>query len=233
VLAGEDDVRTPVETAAAVAKLLPQATFLAVPDAAHSVLDWPSGGCARRGLRDFLANRPIKPCRRKKRLVPLEKIAPTSLAQLSPAPRTAGRSGRTATAVKRTLEDAGLQFDASFFGPRGPFSWIPGLRSGRFIHRDIGYVFDRLEYVPGVRLSGVLRGTNFTRGYLRVFGRSAAAGRLRLRRGVLSGRLGGRRVRVPIPVELPRIEQHSIRIEFDVGSNRHRFPPLPLAARGL
>jgi pimeloyl-ACP methyl ester carboxylesterase len=224
VLSGEDDLRTPLATAAAVAKQLPRATLLSVPDAGHSVLDWPNAGCARRALRDFLASRSIKPCRRGRRVVPLEPIAPTSPSQLAPIGGVPGHPGRTLAAVKRTLEDAGAQFDANFFSPLGAGSALPGLRGGRFTLKSFGFDLQRLEYVPGVRLSGELRGQFFSSGQLRVFGPAASPGRLRARHGVLSGRLGGRRVSLRIPPELPRIEQHSVRVEFDVGEGRRRSP---------
>ena len=237
LLSGEDDLRTPVATAAAVARQLPRATLVSVPDAGHSVLDWPNAGCARRALRDFLANLPVKQCPRgKKRIVPLEPIAPSALGQLLPIGGVIGRAGRTLAAVKRTLTDAGMQFDANFFSPLGVAGSIPGLRGGRFSLKTFGFAFDELEYVPGVRLSGELRGQFFSSGSLRVHGPAASPGRLRARHGVLSGRLGGQRVRLPVPTELPRIEQHTVRIEFDVGESRRRSPvaggsmPLPPSA---
>jgi pimeloyl-ACP methyl ester carboxylesterase len=238
LLSGEDDLRTPLATAAAVAKQLPRATLVSVPDAGHSVLDWPNAGCARRALRDFLANEPIKPCpRSKKRVVPLEPIAPASLDRLFPL-RVPGRPGRTLAAVKRTLEDAGVQFDSNFFSPLGVGGALPGLRGGRFSLKSFGFAFQALEYVPGVKLSGRLRGQFFTSGQLRIFGRAASSGRLRARHGVLSGRLGGRPVSLRIPSELPRIEQHSVNLEIDVGEGRRRSPvaagtmPLPPSSAG-
>ena len=237
VLSGEDDLRTPLATAVAVAKQLPRATLVSVPDAGHSVLDWPNAGCARRALRDFLANRSIKLCPRgKKRVVPLEPIAPAALTQLSPIRGVPGRAGRTLAAVKRTLEDAGMQFDANYFSPLGVGVALPGLRSGRFSLKSFGFAFQGLEYVPGVRLTGELRGQFFSSGHLRVFGPAASAGRLRARHGILSGRLGGRRVRLRVPSELPRIEQQAVRLVFEVGDGRRHSPvaagstPLPPSA---
>jgi hypothetical protein len=58
---------------------------------------------------------------------------------------------------------------------------------------------------------------------------------LRVHRGVLSGRLGGRRVSLRIPSGLPRIEQQSVTLEVSVGDARRRSPvaagstPLPSA----
>jgi pimeloyl-ACP methyl ester carboxylesterase len=236
VLSGEDDLRTPLATAKAVANQLPRATLVSVPDAGHSVLDWPNATCARRALREFLADRQVRPCRPGRRVVPLEPIAPASLAELAPIGGVTGRPGRTLAAIRRTLQDAGKEFDASFFSPAGPLSATPGLRGGWSMLKTFGFAFKGFEYVPGVRLTGKLRGQFFTSGYLRVSGSAASRGTLRLRRGVLSGRLGGRRVSVRIPPELPRLEQHSVRLVFDGGESRRRSPiaagsaPLPSSA---
>jgi pimeloyl-ACP methyl ester carboxylesterase len=230
VLAGEDDIRTPLESAVAVARMLPRAVVLTVPDVGHSVLDWPNAGCGRRALRDFLADRAIAPCRHHRRLVPLEPLAPTALSQLPPARGVPGRAGRTAAAVKRTLDDAALQLQTTMFSS-GPLfrTGVSGLRGGQAVIASFGYQVERLEYVPGVKLSGQLRGERFSRGFLRVFGDAAARGRLRLRRGVLSGRLGGHRVRVAIPPDLPAVVQ-GFSFELSIGSSRRRTP---LAVGGL
>jgi hypothetical protein len=57
--------------------------------------------------------------------------------------------------------------------------------------------FHNVQYVPGVKINGTLHMTRQPHGVLRVSGRSAARGRLVFRRnGTVTGRLGGRRVRV-------------------------------------
>jgi pimeloyl-ACP methyl ester carboxylesterase len=236
ILSGQDDIRTPLSTAQAVARQLPNATLVSVPDVGHSVLDWPNAGCARRALRDFLANHAIKPCHPGKRVVPLEPIAPAALAQLAPI-HAPGRAGRTLAAIRRTLQDAGREFDASFFSPSGPFVAIPGLRDGWAMLKNFGIALRRFEYVPGVKLTGKFEGRSFSRGHLRVFGDAGSNGTLRVHRGVLSGRLGGHRVRLRIPSGLPRIEQQSVTLEVDVGEGRRRSPlaagsaPLPPSGR--
>jgi pimeloyl-ACP methyl ester carboxylesterase len=233
VLSGQDDLRTPLSTAQAVARQLPRATLVSVPDVGHSVLDWPNGACGRRALRDFLADQPIKPCHPGKRVVPLEPVAPTTLAQLTPIHGIPGRAGRTLAAIRRTLQDAGKELEAAFFSPTGPQSAIPGLRGGWSMLKRFGFALRHFEYVPGVQVTGKLRGRSFSSGYLRILGGAASHGTLRLRRGVLSGRLDGRRVSLRIPSELPRIEQESVSIEVDVGEGRRRSPvaagstPLP------
>ena len=98
--------------------------------------------------------------------------------------------------------------------------------------KSFGVALRRFEYVPGVRLTGKFKGRSFSSGYLHVFGEAGSNGTLRVRRGVLVGRLGGRRVRLRIPSGLPRIEQ-SATIEVSVGEGTRRSPlaagstPLP------
>jgi pimeloyl-ACP methyl ester carboxylesterase len=60
IVSGMDDLRTPVEDAAALAATSPQARLLEVPDLGHSVIS--SSGCARRALVRFIAAQPISEC---------------------------------------------------------------------------------------------------------------------------------------------------------------------------
>jgi hypothetical protein len=60
VVSGMDDLRTPVEDAAALAATSPTARLLRVPDVGHSVIE--SSGCARRALGHFLNDEPISEC---------------------------------------------------------------------------------------------------------------------------------------------------------------------------
>ncbi|MFL5896659.1 MAG: alpha/beta hydrolase, partial [Thermoleophilaceae bacterium] len=60
VLSGEDDLRTPTETAREVAGRIPGAQFLPVPDHGHSLIG--SSGCAARALVRFMAGGEAAPC---------------------------------------------------------------------------------------------------------------------------------------------------------------------------
>ena len=59
LLAGEQDLRTPLEGARAVAARLPRARLLRVRDTGHSVLGTDVSGCAARAMRNFFANRRV------------------------------------------------------------------------------------------------------------------------------------------------------------------------------
>jgi pimeloyl-ACP methyl ester carboxylesterase len=202
ILSGQDDLRTPLEVATAVARRLPRATVVSVPNVGHSVLDWPNAICARRALVAFFRDRLIQRCNGAAKLVPVEKLAPTALAQLKPQRGRPVRVGRTLTAVERTLEDTGIQFIGAAFALDVFRPGIGGLRGGTTRFKSYGFALDHVEYVPGVRVSGQLRGDRLSRGFIRVTGAAAASGRMRLRHGVLRGRLGGGRVRLRLPADV-------------------------------
>jgi hypothetical protein len=76
-----------------------------------------------------------------------------------------------------------------------------GLRAGRYrIDGEGTLVLDGVSYVPGVTVSGRIEelGSRRQHGLLRVSGRTAAPGLLRVRRERVGGRLGGRRVRTTL-----------------------------------
>jgi pimeloyl-ACP methyl ester carboxylesterase len=60
IVSGLDDLRTPVEDAAALAATSPSARLLRVPDVGHSVIG--SSGCARRALGHFIRDEPVSDC---------------------------------------------------------------------------------------------------------------------------------------------------------------------------
>lgn len=200
LLAGEDDLRTPLEGTRRVAPGLPHATLLAVPDTGHDVLDSEFAGCSRRALRNFFSNRAIRQCRRRPRLLFPEPIAPTSIAQVPAAGGIRGRRGRTLGAVALTLRDVNVQLIGALFTFDIFQPGVGGLRGGRVRFEGSGFRLERVVYVPGVRVSGVVKGERVIRGFLRVSGRAAADGRLKFKRdGSLAGRLGGHRVRLSLP----------------------------------
>jgi pimeloyl-ACP methyl ester carboxylesterase len=62
IVAGLDDLRTPLEDAEALAASSPSAQLLRVPDIGHSVIQ--SSGCARRALTHFAHDEPFSQCHR-------------------------------------------------------------------------------------------------------------------------------------------------------------------------
>jgi hypothetical protein len=164
------------------------------PGIGHSVLGADFTGCARRAVRRFVAGRPV---RRRCRGAPALRVPaplPGSLADLRAA---GGRPARVVRAVRLTLRDVFAEVLTTLFSGRLPRGG--GLRGGRWDFGGAGRLrLHRVEVVPGVRVSAALRDTRS--GRLRVDGPGRLEGLLRLRRGILSGRLGGRRVRARAPL---------------------------------
>ena len=221
ILSGSQDVGTPAEQARRVASSFLRAQTLVGRGIGQRVLDADRTGCASVAVSRFLEGQRIpSDCPR----MPLRPTSPDprSLRAVRPARGTRGRPGRTLTAVRRTYQDAlrtfvdlheealaevvGLPFRLPALPPASAPVLTPaiprplrfaagGLRSGSYAFTPDRAALRRLEYVPGVRLSGRLRSVSiFPDGVLRVRGRAAARGTLRVRSGVMSGRLGGRRV---------------------------------------
>jgi pimeloyl-ACP methyl ester carboxylesterase len=188
VIAGREDLRTPLEDQRRIAAQFPRSTLLSVPGVGHSVLGSDLGGCALRAVRVFLAGGAVGKCPGR---VPLFDVALPAFRSLGAVPRPAGRVpariGRTLVAVDLTLRDAERwAVAAETAGLRA----APGLRRGKLeVGRRSVRLF-RYEVVPGVRVSGVLR-----RGpdSLTVTG-SGATGTLRVAGGRVRGVLDGRRV---------------------------------------
>ena len=207
LLAGEGDLRTPVEAARRVAESLPGARLLVVPDAGHNVIA--DGGCVDAAVRRFLAARAPGRCPREEPLEEPAAVPPLLLDEVPPAGGVPGRPGRTLAAAGLTLQDVLGQLLPELLGgllegdvdlsARGG-----GLRAGRYFTDRRGggdarldIVLDEVVYVPGVRVSGRLSIGLRSGGRLRIDGPAAAPGTLvfSLTDGV-RGRLGGLQIHV-------------------------------------
>lgn len=204
ILNGEDDMRTPVETAVRLHKLLPKATLVKVPGVGHSVLGTDATDCSLRAWRQFWANRRVTTrCRRPEREYAPTRSLPLRLSEIPRSERIPGKRGRTATAAALTLLDAENQADAELL-IGGLFSDEPlsggGLRGGTW---SVGFSDIRLvryELVPGIVVTGrgPFTGTGTAR--LRVRGRGGSRGVVNVRSdGLVTGRLDGRRIRGILP----------------------------------
>jgi pimeloyl-ACP methyl ester carboxylesterase len=199
ILEGEDDLRTPVENGQVVAAEFPQAKLVVAPATGHSALGADFSGCAEKAFEHFFRDQPVATsCRRLPRDIPLEPPPPTALAEVPAARGVAGRRGRALTAVGLTLRSVDVDGLTSFLSRGG------GLRGGSYRYGGRG---DKVRlrgvvFVPGVRVTGVVRDfrSSRVRGRLRLSGAAVPAGRLMLRGRVISGRLGGKRVRARLLV---------------------------------
>ena len=219
VLAGRQDLRTPLEGAREVAARFPRARLVAVPGTGHDVLGSDLSSCAQRALRAFFSNRRVRTrCRRSPIAFAPDPIAPRSLAAVRPVRGLGGRRGCTVAAALATFEDVLAQSlvatEADDGSVRGG-----GLRRGRFRLRvrglerleqvdvaderaldralerlSIELRLDRVVYTPGVRVSGTLRiaALEALSGRLRISGGPAAEGTLQLRGEGGRIRLSGR-----------------------------------------
>ncbi len=204
VLAGEDDLRTPIEGAERVAKAIPGAQIFEVPGTGHGV--FPSASvCPRRAVDDFFAGRPLRPCRPGTHPPFADPIAPRSFARLVPIAGHRGIVGRTLTAVYATVSDVDKALNVASYSTEGA-ARVGGLRAGYARARGSRITMHAYSYVPGVRLSGRLDGARNQHGTLRISGSAGAGGRLVVHRdGSLSGLLRGHRVSVSVSVSaVPR-----------------------------
>lgn len=196
LLAGEEDLRTPVESARDAASRNPKARVLTVPGVGHAVLPSDDSRCAERAVRAFLTQtRGPRSCRGPRPYVAPVPVPPASIDAFGPGGSAARDARRTLRAVDATLDDAVLAL--SIGGERGG-----GLRGGTYAVRDAGVVLRRYEHVPGVRLDADPRPDGSSR--IRVSGPAAARGTIVLRSGGrVSGTLAGRRVSGSLPAGPP------------------------------
>lgn len=199
LLDGVDDLRTPLEGAQATARDLPRAQLVAVSATGHDTLDSDVSGCSKRALARFFAGQAAGTCPPRRRVLYPTPPAPRSVASLPAARGAAGASGRTLCAVAQTVADADLHLSDGLLVPNAPHIFrVPGLRDGVALVRilapgRVSLAFAGYSYVPGVALTGAVRGA------LRVSGPAAVAGSVRVRpTGLLTGTLGGRPVRAGV-----------------------------------
>ena len=150
VINGSEDLRTPAEQGRELAAAYPGGRELTVPGAGHSAIATDPTRCAARAGFGFIAGTaPPATCRRTTRQVPTAGRPPLSLRGVGGRSRKA----KTVRAVRLTANDmlTSLLGTASptFGGLRGGYAAV-GLRPARV--RLVGY-----QYVPGVRVSGLLR----------------------------------------------------------------------------
>jgi hypothetical protein len=200
ILAGEDDLRTPVESARRVAAQFPQARLVVAPATGHSALGSDGSGCTERAFARFFRDQPVRTsCPRERRRFPPSPPPPRALRQVPPARGVSGARGRALTALALTVKDVGEDALTRFIlDERDPdLARGGGLRGGRYrIDGRVGLHLSGVVFVPGVRVSGKVSrfASPRQRGRLRVSGPATPDGVVSLRGRRLRGRLGGRAV---------------------------------------
>ncbi len=200
IFEGEDDLRTPLEDAQRVAARFPRAKLLLAANTGHSALGSAPGRCLGVAFDRFFGGGKLPgSCRRGTRDFPPSPVAPRSVAQLRPAAGLGGARGRVLRALALTLDDVNDDSLASIIANESDpdLARGGGLRGGHY-RLGVGgtLILKRVQYVPGVRISGRVRnfGERDQRGRLRVTGHGPTA-RLVLRGTRISGRVGGKHVR--------------------------------------
>jgi len=217
VLQGGEDLRTPPAGSARVAAAL-RAQRVVVPGVGHAVVGGDPSRCGIRRLFAFLRGRLASAvCARVPTEVPATGVPPTSLSQLAAPGGVPGKAGRTVAALDVTLDDLTFALSPALGSPLTG----AGLRGGSFRLRRRSIVLDGLQVVPGVRVSGTLPRRGSAR--LRISGRQAARGRVRISAGgVVRGRLGGRTVRGRLRAGPPRPVASGARSVAKTARFRHR-----------
>ena len=161
VLAGGADVRTPLEGADRLRARNPRTEIVLAPHRGHSVLT--REPCARTAVRRFFAGGPVgQPCsgldRPRTRPLP-----PSGLAAVRTGPVAERGARALLAAVVATLDDVPAAI--AFARRTSQGARATGLRGGFVDFRggflELKMIFHRVEYVPGVRVSGFLKQAAF------------------------------------------------------------------------
>jgi pimeloyl-ACP methyl ester carboxylesterase len=204
LIEGEDDLRTPVESARRVAQLFPRSSLVVAPETGHSALGADGTGCTRAAFARFMQGKRFTtrcPGRNGPRIFPPSPPPPTRLGEVAPPRGLRGDRGRVLAAIGLTLRDLYDDFVTELIlDPHDPdLARGGGLRSGHYRLDGRGSLRLRdLSFVPGVRLTGRVRsfGMRRERGRLRVEGgRGVPGGVVTIRNRVARGTLGGRPVK--------------------------------------
>jgi pimeloyl-ACP methyl ester carboxylesterase len=197
ILSGDADLRTPLTDARRLAARIPDAQFLEVPFTGHSVLGGDATGCAKAAVAAFFSGQVVQRCTATAPQFRPTAIAPTRLGALPGA----GRAGKTVRAVERTLADVGEVFLGIAADRRKAprvGTQIGGLRGGFARWTATGIRLRRVQYVPGVTVTGFSQRSGTTR--VTVSGSAGAHGTVRvLAGGRIVAQLDGRRITGHVP----------------------------------
>ncbi|UGS35373.1 hypothetical protein DSM104329_01761 [Capillimicrobium parvum] len=195
LLAGGEDLRTPLEDAQAVAaRLGPAAQVVVLPHAGHSVLGSDVSGCANAAVVAFLSGTPPGSCETVERLLDPARPAPRSVGSVPPYPGLHGRAGRIVTTASRTVADAARRRLSERVQGTG-VRRFGGLRGGTASIEPDGLRLHGYVYVPRVAVTGIIPDDTMRPIELRIQAHGAS-GRIRAGGGRVTGRIGGRRISV-------------------------------------
>jgi pimeloyl-ACP methyl ester carboxylesterase len=186
VLAGREDLRTPLSDARAVAAEFPRGQLVVAQHSGHSVATSEGADCATTALKRFLAGKRAGVCR------PSQIIGPTRIPPTRPSVFNYGYGIK----LNRTLAAAGQTFADGYNEGLLTQDAAGGLRGGYLDIQSDAIVLHRFSVLDGYDLSARIGARGTLR--LRVAGARAAAGFLDIpeQGNFATGRLGGRAVRV-------------------------------------
>jgi len=173
VLSGLLDLRTSPANARAMAGFFPRGQLIEVPYRGHGVLRT-DVACGQQALLAFVEDRPVgNPCAATAPLLHIQRVAPRRTLPGRPPRGPFDRDAGIVAATADTVSDAVAISTAA--APNGGPVRAGGLRGGTVTGRRdaatgrVRLRLHRLEYVPGLRVSGWVRGApNDPRGALRV-----------------------------------------------------------------
>jgi pimeloyl-ACP methyl ester carboxylesterase len=203
ILSGAQDLRTPTSGAAAVAARIPGSQLLVVPFTGHSVLGSDFSGCAQEAVKAFFSGAAVQACHAGPDPFAPTPITPTKLAYVKPVGGVHGRPGSTLAVVLETIVDLerqliGATLQAEQQLPSG--SSFGGLRGGYARITSSSLRLRRFSFVPGVQLTATfpISKGRLKASAVRVEGTLAARGSVRIGGPIVTGTLGGDRVRVQL-----------------------------------
>ncbi len=159
ILAGQLDLRTPAENAAATAALIPKSSLVQLRGAGHDVLGGDTTGCVSTALKRFAAGVKVgSPCANRDNAVRRAQLAPRKVADAEPLRGVGGTRGRALSVALGGVDDAvsaAYMMLAAGAEPRGG-----GLRGGSFdaSNGPMGVLALRnYRYAADLALNGSLR----------------------------------------------------------------------------
>jgi len=215
ILSGTQDLRTPTSGAAAVAARIPGSQLLVVPFTGHSVLSSDFSGCAREAVKAFFAGAAMQACHGGPDPFAPTPITPTRLAYVKPVGGVHGRPGSTLAVVLETIVDLerqliGATLQAEQQLPSG--SSFGGLHGGYARITSSSLRLHRFSFVPGVQLTATfpISKGRLRASAVRIEGALAARGSVHIGGPIVTGTLGGDRVRV----ELAKVKLATTRLSL-------------------
>ena len=206
MLSGQMDLRTPLETARSAAADWPHAQVLTIPATGHSTLTADFSRCTHNAAVRFFRGQPVPArCKRSPAFFFPVPPAPLSLTELRAARGVPGARGRAISAAQLTLFDVTVEFLSTVLAAQDLDLHGGGLRGGRWTlnlndEHPVLRLY-RVEYLPGVRVSGTVRaiGTRRERSNLRLSGPRTPDGVLQIGSKWITGQLGGKPIRARVP----------------------------------